>query len=189
MNKLLLLFISVVFFSPTYCQEDSTIETYSMLRKIEEVEIRQYKPLLFASYHSNSRLSDKNFYFRILADYIFGANEKEEKIAMTSPVVIRLFNKKEMLFRMPAKYTKNNVPKPNNKNIEFVSTNYNQKAVIKYSGYSNEKRESKKIEELKRILDENNIKYNNEFELFVYDPPYQFFNRRNEISVTIISEY
>tara|TARA_B110000444_G_scaffold91827_1_gene86761 strand:- start:694 stop:1263 length:570 start_codon:yes stop_codon:yes gene_type:complete len=188
MNKLLLLFISIIYFSPTSSQENSTGQLYNMLRVIEEVEIRQYKPLLFASYHSNSTLSDKNLYFRVLADYIFGANEKEEKIAMTSPVVIKLFNNKEMLFRMPANYTKKNIPKPNNKKIEFISTNYNQKAVIKYSGYSNEKKESKKIEELKTILDKNNIKHNNEFELFVYDPPYQFFNRRNEISVTILNE-
>ena len=30
-----------------------------------------------------------------------------------------------------------------------------------------------------------NIEYKNDFEVLVYNPPYQMFNRRNEISVTI----
>ena len=78
------------------------------------------------------------------------------------------------------------ISKPNNEKVKFIETNYVQKAVIKYSGYSNAEREAKKIEELKIILEKYNIQHNNKFELFVYDPPYKFFNRRNEISVNII---
>ena len=160
--------------------------TYEVGQIIEKIEIRAYNPALFASYINNEQADTQNSSFRVLADYIFGSNERAEEIAMTSPVVIRLFNDNEMLFRMPEKYNTENLPKPNNEKVKFIETNYVQKAVIKYSGYSNAEREAKKIEELKIILEKYNIQHNNKFELFVYDPPYKFFNRRNEISVNII---
>ena len=105
---------------------------------------------------------------------------------MTSPVVIKLFNDSEMLFRMPDKYSLQNIPKPRNKDVKFLETNYAKKAVIQYSGYSNAEQEAKKIEELKIILDKHSIQYNEKFELLIYDSPYKFFNRRNEIAVNIL---
>jgi len=160
--------------------------TYKVLKKIEKIELREYNPLLFASYMNTSDINNRSSSFRVLANYIFGSNEKTEEIAMTSPVVIRLFNDNEMLFRMPQKYNKQNIPKPNNKNVKFIETNSIQKAVIQYSGYSNTAKEKEKTEELIRILAKHNIKHTSEFELFVYDSPYKFFNRRNEISVNLL---
>ena len=162
--------------------------TYKVLKKIEKIELREYNPLLFASYMNTSDINNRSSSFRVLANYIFGSNEKTEEIAMTSPVVIRLFNDNEMLFRMPQKYNKQNIPKPNNKNVKFIETNSIQKAVIQYSGYSNNEKENRQIEELKTILKRHNIQHNNKFELFVYDPPYKFFNRLNEISVDVIKQ-
>jgi len=178
--------MSFVFLS-TQAQELGQQNTYKVIQIIEKIEIREYRPLLFASYIEGSGLRDQNSSFRVLADYIFGSNKKSENIAMTSPVVIRLFNNNEMLFRMPDNYSKENVPIPNNNNVTFVETNYVKKAVISYSGYTNVQKEKKKIEELKIILEKNNIAHNNKFELFVYDPPYKLFNRRNEISVNILN--
>ena len=180
MKKLLLLLI-IPFLS---FGQNSNI--YKVVRTIEKVEVREYGGLLFASYINTEDKNSQNASFRVLADYIFGQNNMGEKIAMTSPVVIRLFNNNEMLFRIPEKYTQESVPKPNNKNVKLIESNYVQKAVIQYSGYSNEVKEKKKIKELKTILEKYNIQHNNKFELFVYNPPYKFFNRRNEISVDII---
>tara|TARA_B100001057_G_scaffold501134_1_gene620931 strand:+ start:2407 stop:2985 length:579 start_codon:yes stop_codon:yes gene_type:complete len=160
-------------------------ETYIVLRKFDKVEIREYKPLLYVAYSDKEKKSGQNSYFRVLADYIFGANETNEKIAMTSPVVIKLHNEREMLFRMPKKYNKKNIPKPNNKDIDIVFSEKVLKATIKYSGYTNEQKEQRMIKELKNILLENNISHDNKFELLVYDPPYRLINRRNEISVRI----
>ena len=179
MRKLLLILFPLLSFG-----QDSN--TYKVIQIIEKIEIRAYNPALFASYINNKQEDAQNSSFRVLADYIFGSNDTEEEIAMTSPVVIRLFNDNEMLFRMPEKYNQDNLPKPNNKKVKFIETNYTEKAVIKYSGYSNAEKENQKIEELKIILEKYNIKHNNKFELFVYDPPYKFFNRRNEISVNIL---
>ena len=166
----------------SFSQDDNH---YKVVKTIEKIEIREYDALLFASYN-NSDLKDRSGSFRPLADYIFGSNERNEEIGMTSPVVIKLYDNNKMLFRMPEKYDKQNIPNPKNENIKIVETNSVQKAVIKYSGFSNTEKEKLKIAELKKILDKYNIKHNNKFELFVYDPPYKFFNRRNEISVNIL---
>ena len=179
MRKLFLILFPLLSFG-----QDSS--TYEVIQVIEKIEIRAYNPALFASYINNEQEDAQNSSFRVLANYIFGSNERNEEIAMTSPVVIKLFNNNEMLFRMPEKYSKQNIPKPNNENIKFTETYSTQKAVIKYSGYSNTDKENEKIKELTKLLAKHNIKHNNEFELFVYDPPYKFFNRKNEISVKIL---
>ena len=166
-----------------YSQESS--KTYTVLKKIGEIEIREYKQLLYASYLDDEPIAESSSSFRVLANYIFGYNKKNEEISMTSPVVIRLFNNNEMLFRMPDKYTFKNIPQPINEEVKLIKTEEVKKAVIQYAGYSNAMIEKQKIKELSIILDENNIRYNNEFELFVYDPPYKFFNRKNEISVNL----
>ena len=88
--------------------------------------------LLFASYN-NTDLKDRNNSFRPLADYIFGSNERNEEIGMTSPVVIKLYNNNEMLFRMPEKYNMQTIPNPKNENIKIIETSSTKKAVIKYS--------------------------------------------------------
>jgi len=180
MKKLLVLFIIPLL----GLGQDSKI--YKVIGTVENVEFREYVPLLFASYTNVGEEDAQNSSFRVLANYIFGYNETGEEIAMTSPVVIRLFNDNEMLFRMPKKYNKRNIPKPNDTNIKFIETNSVQKAVIQYSGYTNTNKENRKIEELKTILHKKGVEHDHKFELFVYDPPYKLFNRRNEICVNIL---
>ena len=82
---------------------------YTILKKIENIEIREYNTLIYVSYIPKNT-ADRNNSFRNVAGYIFGDNKTETKIAMTSPVVIKLHNNNEMAFIMPEKYTLNNLP-------------------------------------------------------------------------------
>ena len=66
-----------------------------------------------------------------------------------------------------------------------MKKNQTLKHCIRYSGYSNSEKEKKIISRLKSILNKNNISYGNDFELLVYNSPYEFVNRRNEITVSI----
>ncbi len=184
--KLLIIISLISFYSSS--QELSQSIIYKVIQSIGSVEIREYEPALYASYMGNEKENNQTSSFRVLADYIFGSNASKQEIAMTSPVIIKLFNNNEMLFRMPKKYNTKNIPEPNNQNVKFIETSYIKKAIIQYSGYSNDDKENEKIEELKTVLNKNNIKHNNQFELFVYDPPYKFFNRTNEISVNIYTD-
>ena len=83
---------------------------YNLIKKIQNVEIREYPKLLYVSYTPQST-KDRNNSFRNIADFIFGNNKSKTKIDMTSPVVIKLHNKNEMAFIMPEKYTLQNLPK------------------------------------------------------------------------------
>lgn len=160
-------------------------EQYIILKKIGDIEIRKYNESVNASYYSNQE-TERNNYFKNLAAYIFGDNTEEVSIAMTSPVTMRLYGNREMIFRMPSNYTLNNLPKANNSKINFITIDSCIKAAIQYSGYSNKNVEEKKIQELKNILKRENIKHDNKFELLVYNSPFEILNRRNEITINII---
>ena len=157
---------------------------YTIITKIDNIEIREFKNLTYASYTPINDI-DRDNSFRNVASYIFGGNNREEKIAMTSPVVIKLHNQNEMAFIMPKKYTINNLPKPNNKEIKLYEERSSIKACIRYSGYSNNNTEKTKVESLKKTLKKHNIKHKNDFEVLVYNSPWKFINRRNEIIVSI----
>ena len=166
--------------SKTYSKDNH----YVLIKKIENIEIREYKKLIYVSY-TPENIKDRDNSFRNVASYIFGGNQNEKKIAMTSPVVIKIHNKNEMAFIMPKGYTIKNLPKANNKKLSIYEEASNIKASISYSGYSNSQKEELYIKELKEKLRKHNIKHNNDFELLVYNSPYQFFNRKNEIVVSI----
>ena len=96
---ILLLFIIVQFFA---MRGQRNIETYpyTINKKYEAFEIRSYEASLFTSVKLNAKgyknTSSKGF--SILAGYIFGGNETNEKIAMTSPVAISLEDSMTVMF-------------------------------------------------------------------------------------------
>ena len=183
-----ILLISIIIFS-TFILTTKPLTTYKdnhyvIIEKIGNIQIREYKQLLYVSYVPEN-LKDRNNSFREVASYIFGGNTTQTKIDMTSPVVIKLHNNNEMAFIMPEKYTLNSLPKTENKKLLIYEEPSNIKACITYSGYSNKQKEEKHITKLKETLNKLNIAYKNDFELLVYNSPYQFINRKNEIVVSV----
>lgn len=64
---------------------------YDVLERIgDNIEIRQYGPRIAAETIVDTSKSDnaRGDAFRLIAGYIFGANNASEKVAMTSPVEI-----------------------------------------------------------------------------------------------------
>ena len=161
----------------------SKTENYKIIRTIDSVEIRQYPDLIYASYFSPS---GNNSQFRVLANYIFGGNDKNEQIGMTSPVNMRLSSKnKEMMFLMPERYQIESLPTPNSKEIDIIKMDSRIVAAIRFSGYSNSTKVKRKKQELVNTLEKYDIEYYDEFELLVYDSPYKVLNRRNEVIVIL----
>jgi len=159
-------------------------ENYTLVQKLENIEIRKYKNSIYASYIPKNK-KERNNSFKKVASFIFGNNNTSEKISMTSPVVIKIHNNYEMAFLMPKKYSLENLPKPANKEINIYNEPGTLKACISYSGYTNNSVENKKINELKKILLKYNYNHKNDFEVLVYNSPFDFLNRKNEITVTI----
>ena len=160
-----------------------TDENYIVLDKFNDIEIREYKNQLYASFTPRN-YDERNMSFRNIAPFIFGDNSRNEEIGMTTPVVIKM-NNNEMAFIMPDRYNLDNLPKPNNNKLEIYEEKTSTKAVIKYSGYSNKTKELKMINKLKSELSKINLTHKNDFELLVYNSPYEVINRKNEITVSV----
>ena len=165
------------------------IETYpyAIKKKYKQFEIRSYESTLFTTV----KLSTKGYKnssskgFSILAGYIFGNNEKNEKIAMTSPVSMSLEDSTTMMFMVPMKFNKDMLPKPNQSGIAFKEEPAKTVAAISFSGWANDAKIEKYKQHLKAALDVEGIKYSNRFYFFGYNAPYEVFNRKNEIIVEL----
>ena len=120
------------------------IETYTYVvdKKYDTFEIRSYEATLFTSV----KLSTKGYKnssskgFSILAGYIFGNNERNEKISMTSPVTMTLEDSMTMMFMVPKELKKEMLPKPDQSLIEFKEEPAKTVAAISFNGWANDKK-------------------------------------------------
>ena len=165
------------------------IETYAYVvnKKYDTFEIRSYEETLFTTV----KLSTKGYKnssskgFSILAGYIFGGNERNEKISMTSPVAMTLEDSMTMLFMVPKELKKEMLPKPNQSLIKFKKEPAKTVAAISFNGWANDKKIEKYKQKLKSALDAEGIAYSERFYFLGYNAPYEVFNRKNEVIVEL----
>jgi hypothetical protein len=161
---------------------------YLVIKKLKGFEIRKYESALFTSttlpYSTYKEASGKGF--RILAGYIFGGNDRDEKIAMTTPVTMEIGESMKMLFMVPSEKTLESMPKPNNSNVSFEIIEPRTLAAIEFSGWASDEMIEQYKQKLIKLLAENNFKHNGKFIFMAYNPPYQVVNRRNEILVELL---
>ena len=186
---ILLAFITIQIFA---WNGQRNIETYPYVvnKKYDAFEIRNYEASLFTSVQlSGNKYKDVSSQgFSILAGYIFGGNENGEKIAMTSPVAMSLEDSMTMMFMVPKKYKKETLPQPNQSQIQFREESAKTIAAITFGGWANDEKIERYKQKLKSALDAQNITYTNRFYFLGYNPPYEVFNRKNEIIVELDSE-
>ena len=184
MKKILLICLLIASLFAFYAFSVSYETNYKVIKTIGSIEIREYPKSLYASYYIKG--SGNNSRFRVLANYIFGGNDRQEQIGMTSPVNMKISSSNnEMLFLMPKRYEKANLPQPNNNEIEIVTIEKRKVATIRFAGYANDKKVESKKAQLIETLKKYNIQHTNNFELMVYDSPYKLLNRRNEVLVVL----
>lgn len=190
----LLIFVGILVVGFTAIQifawkSQQSIESYpyTVEKSYGDFEIRAYESRLFTSVKlgSNEYKKASSQGFSILAGYIFGANEKQEKIAMTSPVAMSLEDSMTMMFMVPEKFNKNNLPKPNQSDIEFKEMPAKRVAAITFGGWSDDEKIALHKEKLTKALDEAGIAYSNRFYYLGYNPPYEVFGRKNEVIVEL----
>lgn len=165
------------------------IETpdYEVLKRYNDVEIRKYPSMIVAktSLTNNSFENAGNTGFRTIANYIFGGNENNQKIAMTAPVVMSMGDSASMYFVMPKQYSKDQLPKPMGSNVSIVEESSKVLAVIRYSGFSSDSDIKKHCEILKSELNANQIKTIGSFMYMGYNAPWDIVNRRNEVAIEV----
>ena len=193
MKIILIIFsIIVILFVITqlfFLNSQRNIETYSfkVIDTYETIEIRQYEASLFTSVQmpSNNYRKTSSKGFSVLAGYIFGGNDKEEKIAMTSPVAMSLKDSTTMLFLVPKKYTRDNLPVTNDSNIEFKDIPEKKVAAISFGGWANDLKIAAFKKNLITALNSKGIEYTDNFYFLGYNAPMEVFNRKNEIIVEL----
>lgn len=163
-------------------------QEYVVLKEFDGFEVRKYAPALYSSVKlsSNSYKDVSSQGFRTLAGYIFGGNESDEKIAMTSPVTMEINDTSKMMFMVPKSLDKDSLPKPNDASIYFEEYPERTIAAIEFGGWANDEKIKKYTEELIELLKDEGIEHKNEFAYLGYNPPYDVVNRRNEVIVEII---
>ena len=153
---LFLIFFSFMAFSQVEQQK------YIVINNIDEVEIRNYPPAIYASVTLDQ--TNNNSLFRILAGYIFGGNNDNQKIAMTAPVHMEEINNGTnesvtMKFVMPSEFDLNDLSKPDDPRIEMFKSDEKKYAAISYSGYNNQDKFIKYSQKLRDALLENNLSF------------------------------
>jgi len=163
--------------------------TYTVESVLDEgIEIRVYDTMIVAK----TELAGASFDtygsqgFRNVASYIFGNNQSQTKIAMTSPVVMEQGAQSSMYFVMPKQYTKDALPTPNSNRVEIVELKPKRLAVIRFGGWANDQRILKYQQRLKRVLDDAKLPFKAPFIFMAYNAPWDIFARRNEVAVELL---
>ena len=175
---------------------------FTIESKDGDIEIRRYAPLLAAEVVvSGERSAAANQGFRLLADFIFGNNSARQKIDMTAPVTQQPGEKIAMTvpvtqqragdswkvrFMMPAEYTAETLPVPNDKRVTIISEAAKRFAVIRFSGWSSEDNLSEHRAELEAWVKAKGLVAAGAPMVAFYNPPWSLpFLRRNEYLIEL----
>jgi hypothetical protein len=175
---------------------------FTVERKDGDFEIRRYAPLLAAEVVvSGERSAAANQGFRLLADFIFGNNSARQKIDMTAPVTQQPGEKIAMTapvtqqpagdswkvrFMMPAQYSAETLPVPNDKRVTIISQATKRFAVIRFSGWSSEDNLSEHKAELEAWVKASGLVAAAAPVVAFYNPPWSLpFLRRNEYLIEL----
>lgn len=194
MNKFLWISLSIVIIAisglliVSFKSKDIESPVYKVIKTYGEVELRLYPKMIVAK----TSLSGKSFDnqgsngFRTIAGYIFGGNEKNEKIAMTSPVVMNMGDSASMYFVMPKSYDKSELPTPNSKDVQIVEEAEKTLAVVTYGGFSSDEKIEKHRKQLELILQKNKLQTKGAYLYMGYNAPWDVINRKNEVAIEVV---
>jgi len=175
---------------------------YTVERVEGPIELRTYAPRLMAEVSvTGSQSQAINAGFRVLAGYIFGANDGGAKVAMTTPVtqipgetiamttpVTQMARDGNWLvqFMMPSEYTRATLPKARDPNIRFITLPANRQVVLRFSGISGARVLAKKEGELRSWARGQALTVAAGPFYYFYDAPWTLpWNRRNEVAFTL----
>lgn len=170
-------------------------------------EVRSYPALLAAQVSvTGTRDEASRAGFKLLAGYIFGGNTRRqtinmaapvvqskpcnETIAMTAPVIQTAMpghtETWTVRFIMPATFTMDTLPTPNDSKVELVAVPPARYAVVMFSGRAHEDDVIQKTGELTEFMTEHALRAAGPPALARYNPPWTlWFLRRNEVHIPV----
>lgn len=176
---------------------------YQVLLRDGEFEIRTYPSLLVAETLVAADYTEAGSVgFKRLAGYIFGGNTRQERMAMTTPVLREADGEEiamtapvlqqtdgrqwRMSFVMPAGYSLETLPIPLDADVVLRQLPAKKVAVLLYSGSLSEGIIARNSQKLLDWLNQRSIKPISPTRSAAYDPPWTIpMLRRNEIHVDL----
>jgi len=176
---------------------------YEVVKKDNKFEIRDYAPHILAETVVEGDLKDAgNKAFKRLFRYISGDNRSRNKVVMTAPVSQQPVGEKIKMtapvgqrqvqeklavsFMMPASYTIETLPEPENQDVTLRQVPARRMASVTYSGFWSEKRYLRYKLELESWIKERGLTIVGDPIWARYNPPFTpWFLRRNEILIPI----
>lgn len=167
------------------------------------IEVRQYASMIVAETQVTGAMRRAgNSGFRVLADYIFGNNtarqkidmtapvirEKSQKIAMTAPVLREANTDGEwkVSFVMPAEWTMDNLPVPNNPAVKLRSKTGEMLAAYAFNGAGSDRNFKIHQEQLSLWLSDNGYEMTGPFRYAGYSGPWvPTYAKRQEVLVPV----
>lgn len=177
---------------------------YTVLLSEDKIEIRQYDSHVVAETVIQGKLEEAgNAAFKPLFDYISGNNTTQIDIAMTAPVSQQAVSEKIAMtapvsqqqaengwaisFMMPATYTLDTLPTPNNPKVELKAVPEQLVASIRYSGFWIEKNYLQHKKDLENWIEKSDYKADGQAVWARYNAPFTpWFLRRNEVLIPVI---
>ena len=177
--------------------------TYNVVKKDHKFEIRDYAPHILAETVVEGDLEQAgNKAFNKLFRYISGDNRSRDKVAMTAPVSQEAIGEKIKMtapvgqqrvqdrwavsFMMPASYTLETLPEPEDPDVTFRQVPARRMAAVRYSGFWSEKNYLRYKMELESWIHERGLTIVGDPVWTRYNPPFTpWFLRRNEILIPV----
>ena len=163
---------------------------YTVVQSQGNIEIRDYAPMIVAETEVAGERKDAiNRGFRLIAGYIFGGNPPKQKIAMTAPVIQQPAGGKwKVRFVMPASYSLEDLPAPDNPAVRLHPIAAGRFAAIRFSGLSSDDNLGRHRDLLLNFLKERGLAAAADPIMAFYNPPWTLpFLRRNEVLIEIQS--
>jgi hypothetical protein len=164
---------------------------YTVLKRIDTIEVRRYPEILWAE--TENAADDSGF--NRLFQYISGENQSRghipmttpvlnsEKIPMTAPVLTKA---NIMAFALPTSYTKESVPAPTNPAVHITASPARTLAALRFSGHTSSAKVQEKTAILLEVLNQHHIQVKGAPLLMRYNSPFMpGLFRRNDVAVEI----
>ena len=165
---------------------------YEVIESDGSFEVREYPDLLLVATDSKMDSQGRDGSFMRLFRYISGANEAEQKIAMTTPVFMEgeMGNSDvSMGFVMPKEVAAEGAPDPKGEGVKLRERKGGRFAVIRFPGKLDSKLAKEKEAELRAWMKSQDLEGEESAEAAGYDPPFTpAALRRNEILVRLKDE-
>lgn len=170
----------------------------------EAIEVRRYPPQVVAEavVSASDEKSGRGKAFRLLFDYISGANTGQAKVAMTTPVETTQAEKIAMTvpvesqapaagqyamrFFLPAAYTLDTAPRPTDSNVQILEVPERTLAVLQFTGSTGRENVARHRSQLERAIENSRWHPAGEPTALFYAPPWTVpFLRRNEVAAPV----